>query len=44
MSTTHPWPFQGRVEVDRKILADMAVHDPAAFGQLAQAAKDALGA
>ena len=32
------------VEVDRKILADMAVHDPAAFGQLAQAAKDALGA
>ena len=30
------------VEVDRKILADMAVRDPAAFGQLVQAAKDAL--
>jgi len=32
------------VEVDRKILADLAVHDPSAFGQLAQAAKDALAA
>jgi large subunit ribosomal protein L20 len=32
------------VEVDRKHLADLAVHDPAAFGQLAQAAKDALAA
>jgi large subunit ribosomal protein L20 len=32
------------VEVDRKILADMAVHDPGAFGQLAQTAKDALAA
>lgn len=32
------------VEVDRKILADLAVRDPAAFGQLAQAAKDALAA
>jgi large subunit ribosomal protein L20 len=30
------------VEVDRKILADMAVRDPAAFGNLVQAAKDAL--
>ncbi len=30
------------VEVDRKILADMAVHDPAAFGQLVDAAKAAL--
>jgi large subunit ribosomal protein L20 len=30
------------VEVDRKILADMAVRDPAAFGSLVQAAKDAL--
>ena len=30
------------VEVDRKILADLAVHDPAVFGQLAQTAKDAL--
>ena len=32
------------VEVDRKSLADLAVHDPAAFGQLVQAAKDALAA
>jgi large subunit ribosomal protein L20 len=31
-------------EVDRKALADLAVHDPAAFGQLVQAAKDALAA
>jgi large subunit ribosomal protein L20 len=30
------------VEVDRKILADMAVHDPAAFINLVQAAKAAL--
>jgi len=30
------------VEIDRKILADMAVRDPAAFAQLVQAAKDAL--
>jgi large subunit ribosomal protein L20 len=32
------------VEVDRKILADLAVHDPQAFGQLVQTAKDALAA
>ena len=32
------------VEVDRKILADMAVHDPKAFGELVQTAKDALAA
>ncbi len=30
------------VEVDRKILADLAVRDPAAFGQLVAAAKTAL--
>jgi large subunit ribosomal protein L20 len=30
------------VEVDRKILADMAVNDPKAFAQLVQQAKDAL--
>jgi large subunit ribosomal protein L20 len=30
------------VEVDRKILADIAVRDPKAFGQLVQQAKDAL--
>lgn len=32
------------VEVDRKILADLAVRDPGAFAQLAQTAKDALAA
>jgi large subunit ribosomal protein L20 len=32
------------IEVDRKMLADMAVHDPAAFGQLVEVAKDALAA
>jgi large subunit ribosomal protein L20 len=30
------------IEVDRKILADLAVHDPAAFGALVDAAKAAL--
>ncbi len=32
------------IEVDRKMLADLAVHDQAAFGQLVEAAKDALAA
>lgn len=32
------------VEVDRKMLADLAVRDPNAFGQLVQTAKDALAA
>ena len=32
------------IEVDRKILADMAVHDPTAFSNLVQAAEDALTA
>ncbi|HEX2028251.1 MAG TPA: 50S ribosomal protein L20 [Nitriliruptorales bacterium] len=31
-----------QVEVDRKILADLAVRDPAAFGRLVAAAKTAL--
>jgi large subunit ribosomal protein L20 len=30
------------VELDRKILADLAVHDPAEFGKLAEQAKSAL--
>jgi large subunit ribosomal protein L20 len=30
------------VEVDRKILADLAVNDPAAFGSLVQVAQDHL--
>ena len=35
---------QAGVEVDRKVLADLAVRDKDAFGQVAQTAKDALGA
>jgi large subunit ribosomal protein L20 len=31
------------VELDRKILSDLAVHDPGAFESLAQEAKGALG-
>jgi|SRR5438552_3906985 large subunit ribosomal protein L20 len=31
------------VELDRKILSDLAVHDPGAFKSLAQQAKGALG-
>src|SRR5204862_7843584 len=31
------------VEIDRKVLADIAVHDNAAFGAIAQQAKTALG-
>src|SRR3954468_18867463 len=32
------------VELDRKVLADLAVTDPAAFASIAQSAKDALAA
>jgi len=31
------------VEIDRKVLADIAVHDTAAFGAIAQQAKPLLG-
>ena len=31
------------IEVDRKVLADLAVHDIAAFGVLAEKAKEKLG-
>ena len=31
------------VEIDRKVLADLAVHDVEAFGAIAQQAKTALG-
>ena len=31
------------IEVDRKVLADLAVHDIAAFGALAEKAKTSLG-
>ena len=30
------------IEVDRKVMSDMAIHDPAAFGLLIDAAKKAL--
>lgn len=33
---------KAHIEVDRKVLADLAVKDPAAFSSLAQKAKDAL--
>jgi large subunit ribosomal protein L20 len=32
------------IEIDRKILADLAIHDPAAFTQLAEKARTALNA
>lgn len=33
---------KAQIEVDRKVLADLAVKDPIAFSSLAQKAKDAL--
>jgi large subunit ribosomal protein L20 len=35
---------KAEVELDRKVLADLAVSDPAAFGQIAERAKTALEA
>ena len=35
---------QAEIEVDRKILADLAVREPEVFAQMAARAKDALGA
>ena len=32
------------IEMDRKVLADMAIHDTGAFAQLAEKAKQALAA
>ena len=34
---------KAEIEVDRKVLADLAVHDLAAFGALAEKAKASLG-
>ncbi len=34
---------KAEIEIDRKMLADMAVHDRAAFGVLAEKAKASLG-
>ena len=33
---------RAEIQVDRKILADIAVHDPEAFGAIAEAAREAL--
>jgi large subunit ribosomal protein L20 len=35
---------KAEVEIDRKVLADLAVHDMVAFGQIADKAKQALAA
>src|ERR1700745_3230467 len=35
--------WKAEVEIDRKMLADLAVHDAAAFGAIAAQAKAALG-
>lgn len=34
---------KANIEIDRKVLADLAVNDPAAFGALAEKAKASLG-
>src|SRR5918999_4649359 len=34
---------KANIELDRKVLADLAVSDPAAFGKIAEQAKAALG-
>jgi large subunit ribosomal protein L20 len=33
---------KAEIEIDRKVLADIAVHDPAAFGAIAEQAKASL--
>jgi large subunit ribosomal protein L20 len=35
---------KAQIELDRRTLAEMAVHDPAAFDQVVEQAKQALGA
>jgi large subunit ribosomal protein L20 len=35
---------KGGIEIDRKVLADIAVRDPNAFGEIASAAKSSLAA
>jgi large subunit ribosomal protein L20 len=34
---------KARIEIDRKVLADLAVNDPAAFGSIVEKAKAQLG-
>ena len=36
--------LKANIKLDRKALADIAIHDPAAFGALAESAKTALAA
>ena len=36
--------LKANVNLDRKVLADIAIHDPAAFGAIAEQAKRALAA
>jgi len=36
--------LKAEIELDRKVLADIAVHDPSGFSQLAEKAKAALAA
>jgi large subunit ribosomal protein L20 len=33
---------QAGIEIDRKVLSDLAINDPAAFGALADKAREAL--
>jgi hypothetical protein len=40
----HEWPEEGQIEVDRKVLADLAVFDKPAFAALAVQAKAQLDA
>jgi len=35
---------KAKVKVNRKMLADLAIHDPEAFAELAKVAKEAMGA
>ena len=35
---------KAQIEIDRKVLADMAVHDPAAFGSIVDKVKAQLAA
>lgn len=34
---------KAEIEIDRKVLADLAVHEPEAFGSIVDRAKEALG-
>ena len=34
--------YEASIDIDRKVLADLAVHDKAAFGKIAEQAKTSL--